>query len=123
MMADDAPPVLIAEEEKPGIPQLLGQLASDTGDFARAEIAFLRAAAGERASYALPGIIMVAVGTALASGAVVALLVGLVLWFTPMIGTGWAIVASIGGSLIVAIILFRLGTVRLRNALKPRDER
>jgi hypothetical protein len=122
-MSDDAPPLTIAEEEKPGIPQLLGQLASDTSDFARAELAFLRATAGERASYALPGIIMVAVGTALASGAVVALLVGLVMWFAPMIGTGWAILASIGGSLIIAVILFRLGTARLRNALKPRNDR
>jgi Putative Actinobacterial Holin-X, holin superfamily III len=123
MMSDDAPSLTIAEEEKPGIPQLLGQLASDTGDFARAEIAFLRAAAGERASYALPGIIMVALGTALASGAVVALLVGLVLWLDPIIGIGLAILASIGGSLIVAIILFQLGTTRLKNALKPRNER
>jgi Putative Actinobacterial Holin-X, holin superfamily III len=122
-MADDVPSLAITEEEKPGIPQLLGQLASDTGDFARAEIAFLRAAAGERASYALPGIIMVALGTALASGAVVALLVGLVLWLDPIIGIGLAILASIGGSLVVAIILFQLGTMRLKNALKPRSER
>jgi Putative Actinobacterial Holin-X, holin superfamily III len=122
-MADDASPLTAAIDEKPGIPQLLGQLASDTGDFARAEIAFLRATAGERAAYAMPGIIMVAVGTALASGAVVALLVGLVIWLAPEIGTGWAILASIGGSLIVAIFLFRLGTARLKNALKSRDER
>jgi hypothetical protein len=122
-MTDETAPTAITAEEKLGIPQLLGQLANDTSDFARAEIAFLRAAAGERASYAMPGIIMVAVGTALASGAVVALLVGLVIWFAPMIGPGWAILASIGGSLIVATILFRLGTTRLRNALKSRDER
>jgi predicted membrane protein len=122
-MADDTSPLTAAIDEKPGIPQLLGQLASDTGDFARAEIAFLRATAGERAAYAMPGIIMVAVGTALASGAVVALLVGLVIWLAPEIGTGWAILASIGGSLVVAIILFRFGTARLKNALKARDER
>jgi hypothetical protein len=122
-MPDDAAPLTAVSDDKPGIPQLLEQLASDTGDFARAEIAFLRATAGERASYAMPGIIMVAVGTALASGAVVALLVGLVIWLAPEIGTGLAILASIGGSLIVAIILFRLGTARLRNALKSRDER
>jgi Putative Actinobacterial Holin-X, holin superfamily III len=122
-MTDETAPTAITAEEKLGIPQLLGQLANDTSDFARAEIAFLRATAGERASYAMPGIIMVAVGTALASGAVVALLVGLVIWFAPMIGPGWAILASIGGSLIVATILFRLGTTRLRNALKSRDER
>jgi Putative Actinobacterial Holin-X, holin superfamily III len=122
-MTDETAPTAITAEEKLGIPQLLGQLANDTSDFARAEIAFLRATAGERASYAMPGIVMVAVGTALASGAVVALLVGLVIWFAPMIGPGWAILASIGGSLIVATILFRLGTTRLRNALKSRDER
>jgi hypothetical protein len=122
-MPDDAAPLTAVSDDKPGIPQLLEQLASDTGDFARAEIAFLRATAGERASYAMPGIIMVAVGTALASGAVVALLVGLVIWLAPEIGTGLAILASIGGSLVVAIILFRLGTARLRNALKSRDER
>ncbi len=122
-MTDEAPLLTDEADEKPGIPQLLGQLASDTGDFARTEIAFLRATAGERASYAMPGIIMVAVGTALASGSVVALLVGLVIWLAPAIGTGWAILASIGGSLIVAIILFRLGTARLKNTLKARGER
>jgi hypothetical protein len=31
--------------------------------------------------------------------------------------------ASIGGSLIIAVILFRLGTARLRGALKSRNER
>ncbi len=102
---------------------LLGELASDTRNFARAEFAYIRAEAGERMDYAIPGLMMILCAAALGMGTLVALLIGLVLWLSPLIGTGLAAIAvsALGG--ISAYVLARIGTARLKSTLKTKDER
>jgi hypothetical protein len=112
-----------APADAPTIRALLGQLADDTSAFARAEIDYLREEAGERVSYAVPALIMLGIAVALASGAIVAGLAGLVWWLGPMIGPGWAILAVVTASCAIAAMLFQLGSARLRRTVKPRSER
>ncbi len=113
----------MADTELPPIKALLGQLVSDTTDFARAEIEFLRAQAGERASYAVPGLAMVGIAFALAFGSIVALLVGLILWISPFLGAGWSLLLVIAAALLIAATLMKFGAARLRDAVKARDDR
>jgi hypothetical protein len=113
----------MADAELPPIKVLLGQLVSDTTDFARAEIEFLRAQAGERASYAIPGLAMVGIALALAFGSIVALLVGLILWLSPLLGAGWSLLLVITVALLVTVLLLKFGAARLRSAVKARDDR
>jgi hypothetical protein len=74
-------------------------------------------------SYAVPALIMLGIAVALASGAIVAGLAGLVWWLGPMIGPGWAILAVVTASCAIAAMLFQLGSARLRRTVKPRSER
>ncbi len=120
-MTDEPLPVIDAE--KPTIKMLLGQLASDTSEFARAEIDYLRAQAGERASFALPGLVMLGVAAALGFGSIIALLVGLMWLIGASLGTGWAILIVIGTAMSLTLILGQMGVSRLRDAVKAREER
>jgi Putative Actinobacterial Holin-X, holin superfamily III len=120
----EAPPLdRESEADRPTLPQLLGQLASDTSAFAQAELDYLRAQAGERASYALPGLAMIGVAVALGFGAIVALLIGLVWLIGAKLGTGLAVVIVVGGASLATGLLINFGARRLRDALKPRSER
>lgn len=110
-------------DNPPGIRELLGQLANDTTDFARAEMAWLRAEAGERSTYALPGLIMLGLALACLSGAVVAGFAGLVIWLGPMIGTGWAIVLVVAGACSAAALLYSAGIRRIKKSIKAREKR
>jgi Putative Actinobacterial Holin-X, holin superfamily III len=110
------------DDDPPGIKALLGQLASDTTDFARAELAFLRAEAGERAGYALPGLVLIGLGLTLAFGTIVALLIGTMLWLMPILG-GWAIFIVGGSGVILAGLACHFGTDRLRRAVKTKEDR
>jgi Putative Actinobacterial Holin-X, holin superfamily III len=120
-MTDEPSP--ISEAAKPTIKMLLGQLANDTSDFARAEIDYLRAQAGERASFALPGLLMVGVAAALGFGAIIALLIGLIWLIGERLGMGWALLIVIGAAIASTVLLGQMGAARLRNALKARDDR
>jgi Putative Actinobacterial Holin-X, holin superfamily III len=111
------------DAERPPIKALLGQLVSDTSDFARAEIEFLRLQAGERANYAIPGLIMLGIAVALGFGSIIALLVGLILWLTPIIGAGWSTLLVILVALVITALLFKLGAARLRDATKAKEAR
>ncbi len=108
--------------DKIGIKALFGQLANDTGDFARAELAVLKAQAGERAAFAIPGFIMLSVGIALAFGAIVALLIGIGVWLSFITGPVSALLIVTLGALSVSALLFKLGANRLSNVFKPRGE-
>jgi hypothetical protein len=110
-------------DDKPGVREVLSQLVADTSDFARAEFAYLKAQADERASYAIPALVMIGIATALGAGAVVALVVGLMLVLSPLIGMPGAVALVTFGATLAAWILFRMGSARLRNTLKPRGER
>jgi Putative Actinobacterial Holin-X, holin superfamily III len=113
----------IPDKSRDTITALFGQLADDTTQFARAEMAYLRAEAGERARHAIPGLWMIGIGAALAAGVMIALLVGFVLWLAPLVGAGLAtlLVCALGAG--AAIIFVRSGTRRLRKAIKTKDDR
>jgi hypothetical protein len=112
-----------APDDPPGVKALLGQLVSDTSDFARAEFAHIRAQAGERANYAIPALFLLGASVAVGAAASVALVLGLMLWLSAYVSmlAAVAIVSLVSAAL--AYLLYRLGTKRLKDALKPRDER
>lgn len=118
-MSEDTQPAPAAQE--PGIKALLEQLADDTRSFARAEIGYLKAQAGERAGYALPGLVMIGVAIALAFGTIVALLVGLTFWLSIAVGPGWALLIVTGLAMIIAWLLVRFGAARLKASISPMD--
>lgn len=123
-MSEPGPdPIADPGGSRPGIAALLNQLAHDTNDFARAEIAFLRAQAGERTSYALPGLAMVLVALTMAFALIVALIVTAMLWLAAVIGPGLAMLAVALSVALLAALLARFGTARLRNAFKAREKR
>jgi hypothetical protein len=125
-MADLSPPDLETEaqpSDKQPLTALIGQIVDDTRSFARDEIAFLQAQAGERAQFATPGIISAAVAVALGMGALIAFLVGLTIWLATIINAGLAAMIVAVVALLAAVAAWQWGTGRLRKALKSRDER
>ncbi len=109
-----------AEDRQP-IAALLGQLADDTKAFAKAEIDYLKAEAGERVDHAIPGVAMVGVAAALGMGALIALLVGLIMILTNSVGLPFAVLIVCGVSFIITWLLWRSGAGRLKHAFKSRD--
>jgi cytosine/uracil/thiamine/allantoin permease len=110
-------------EDPPSVKALLGQLMNDTSDFARAEFAHIRAQAGERANYAIPALFLLGASVAVGAATSVAIVLGLMLWLSLYVSmlAAVAIMALVSAGL--AYLLYQLGTKRLKNALKPRDER
>ena len=120
-MIDPTPP-RPEPDEKPDLRTLLAQLADDTSAFAKAEIDVLKAEAGERASHIVPGLALIGAGIALALGVLVASLVGIIIWLTPIIGASWAALSVTVGGLLVAALLFRLGSNKFRKIFKGRGD-
>jgi len=108
----DAVPVDPAADES--IPALVARLVDETRALAGAEIALYKAKLGERvAAYKGAVIFFVAAGV-LALAAVIALLVGLILSLSTLIGPGLATLAVVVGVLAVAGVLALVGSRRLK---------
>ena len=122
MSEADAPDAEVVPE-RPGLKALAGQLGEDATAFAMAEGAYLKAQLGERADYAKPALAWLGIGIALAFGAWMAIPVGVVLALTPLIGAGWALLATIITFSTLAALLVRFGTRRIKAALKRPEER
>jgi hypothetical protein len=120
-MSDAEPP--IETQERPALSSLLVELTRDARSFATAEVEYLKAQAGERAHFAVPGLIMIGVAIAIAMGVLMAVPVGLIWLFAPMIGAGWATLAVIVGGLLLAALLLKLGTRRVKAVLKRPEDR
>jgi uncharacterized membrane protein YqjE len=120
-MSDAEPP--IEAQERPAISSLLVELTRDARSFATAEVEYLKAQAGERAHFAVPGLIMIGVALALATGILMAVPIGLIWLFAPMIGAGWSTLAVTLVGLIIAILLFKLGMRRVKAVLKRPEDR
>ena len=78
----------------------------------------MKASAGARAQYAVPGVVLLVTALALVTGVVVALPVGLLLILAPIIGAGWAIAAVFAAFLLVGGVLGLIGFKRIKSAMK-----
>jgi hypothetical protein len=115
---------LIDEPEKQQtIVALLGQLAGDTKDFARAEVAFLKAQTGERVGHAIPGIVAILVAITMGFGLIVATIVAAMIVLEAIWGAAWAIIAVTVAVSALSAVTGWWGTRRIRSALKSREVR
>jgi uncharacterized membrane protein YqjE len=120
-MSDSEPP--IETQERPALSSLLVELTRDARSFAIAEVEYLKAQAGERAHFAVPGLIMIGVALAIATGVLMAIPVGLIWLFAPMIGAGWSVLTVTLAGLALAALLLKLGTRRVKAVLKRPEDR
>jgi len=114
VIADD-----MSEAARPTIADLFSRLAEQAGALARAEFSVYRAEAGRHALAAGVAAGLIAAAIVLAQGALVALLVGLIVLLAESLGTGWAIVAVVGGALLVAALMGWFGVRRVRAIIDP----
>jgi hypothetical protein len=120
-MSDAEPQV--ETPERPALSSLLVELTHDARSFAAAEVEYLKAQAGERAHFAVPGLIMIGAAVALAMGVSMAVPVGLIWLLAPLIGAGWSTLAVTLAGLAVAALLLKLGTRRVKAVLKRPEDR
>lgn len=111
-----------APPDSPGLFALISDAGHDAVVYARAEIDSIKAQAAERATYASPALLMLAVSASLAIGALIALLVGLIFILYPALG-GWAVLVVVIGALLIAGGAGYWAVQRLRAAAKPPEAR
>lgn len=101
------------EPEQPSVGELVQQLAVDAREFATAEVAVVKARALEKVNrYRIAGVFF-GIALVLASAAIPALLVGLIMTLTPIVGAGLATLIVIGVTLAIAGVLALIGKSRL----------
>ncbi len=122
-MPDAVDPVDGDAQERLTIAQLARQLVDDSRAFAEAEVAYLKAQAGERASYAVPGLAMIGAAIGLATGALVAAVIGTMLLLAEWIGLGWSLIITLTGTGLICAGLIRFGLLRVKDSLKSRENR
>ncbi|MEK6637344.1 MAG: phage holin family protein [Pseudomonadota bacterium] len=120
-MSEAEPPT--ETQERPALASLLVELTRDARSFANAEVAYLKAQAGERAHFAVPGLIMIGIAIALGFGTLVAVPVSLIWLLAPMIGAGWATLAVTVAGLAVTVFLLNLGMRRVKAVMKRPEDR
>jgi hypothetical protein len=101
------------------ISSLIGETIGDGKRWARAEIAYYKAVAGERAGDAGIGAGLAIGAALLTQAALIAGLVGLVLTLTPRFGAGAATLLVVFIVLAIAAILGFLALVRFRRLRAP----
>ncbi len=120
---EPAPDLIDEPEKQQTIVALLGQLAGDTRDFARAEVAFIKAQTGERVGHAIPGIVAILVAITMAFGLIVAMIVAAMMALAAVWGALWAIIAITLAIVALSAVTGWWGTRRIRSALKSREVR
>lgn len=93
---------------------LLGRLADDGRAYVKAELGVYKAIAARRAARARNGLIALAIGAVLLISSITALLLGLVLWLSTLIGPLLAGLAVTAALLLVGFIFVRIGISGLR---------
>lgn len=96
-----------------GISTLVHRAVEDARELARAEVALVKAKAGERATAYKNAAVFFAIAGVLALAAVVALLVGLILSLATLVGPGWATAIVVAGTFAVAGVLALIGKGKL----------
>lgn len=98
-----------------GLPQLVVQLVDDAKDVARAEIAVVKAKAGERIGAYKGAAIFLGAAAVLALEAFGALLVGIILTLATKVGPGFATLIVVGAVFVIAGVLAWIGVGRLAS--------
>jgi hypothetical protein len=121
----DADQEIVRDDDavKPDLKNLLSQLATDSRDFARAEVAWVKAEAGSRVSIAIPGLILTVAAIALLFALIIAGLLGAMFALAPLIGLGWAVLAIVLAAGFIAFALAKLGSARLARAFSVEKDR
>lgn len=88
-----------------GLGDLFGRLVDDGKGYARAEIGYYRTLARSKLRDARASLWMGAAALGFAQAAAVALIVGLVMTLTPLVGPGWATLIVVTGTLILSGIM------------------
>ena len=96
-----------------GVGALVHRAIEDARGLAQAEIALVKAKAGERLTVWKAAAICFAVAGVLALAALIALLVGLILTLAPLVGPGGAPAIVGGATLLIALVLGLIGKGRL----------
>ena len=93
------------EVQEESLGELFGRLVEDGKGFARAEIGYYRTLAGGKAAQAKSPLIFGSAALVIALSAITALLVGLILTLTPLVGPGFATLIVIVATLAVVGLL------------------
>ncbi len=101
--------------ERPSLPDLFTELADGGREWLNAEAAVFRAEARRRLIIAGIGLGLLTLSAALVAGTLVALLVGVMIVLTPVMGGGWATALVIGVSLTIAGLAAYVGRQQLRK--------
>lgn len=101
------------EQEEESIGALIGRLVEDGKGYARAEIGYYRTLAASKLGEARTGLILGAVALVIALCTVTALLVGLILLLSSLVGPGLATLIVIVGALALAGLLGWLAWARI----------
>jgi hypothetical protein len=104
---------------EPTVASLVTQLIDDTREVVSAEVGLQKARLGERLVAYKGAAIFFAIAGVLALAALIALLVGLILSLATLIGPGWATLAVVGVTLLIAGILAMIGKSRLAAPVLP----
>ncbi len=102
------------EPRDESIGELLGRLTDDGRAFVKAEIGVYKAIAARRAARARNGLIALIAGAVLLITSITALLLGLVLWLSILIGPLLAGLAVAAALILTGFILVRIGISGLR---------
>lgn len=102
------------EPKEESIGALLSRLADDGRAFVRAEIDVYKAIASRRAARARGGLIALAVGAVLLIASITALLLGLVLWVSTLVGPLLAGLIVAAALILVGFILVKIGISGLK---------
>lgn len=102
-------------DEKQGISTLIGRLVEDGKGYARAEISYFKALAGERMRAAKTGIVFVVAGLILLHGALIALFVGAVLALATLVGPFWSMVIVVLVATIAGGVLAKIGLAHFQR--------
>ncbi|RYY22951.1 MAG: hypothetical protein EOP62_21800 [Sphingomonadales bacterium] len=105
------------QPEERGLGDLLGQLVEDGKGYAHAEIGYYRTLLRAKLLDARAALWLGATAMALALAASVALVVGLVLTLSPLVGPGWATLIVVVGIGAIAGIMARLAWVQVKRIL------
>jgi hypothetical protein len=121
--ADETPAVSADVEARPALGELFARLVDELRAMVDAEIALYRAEAIKRGLTAGVAAGLMIGALTLAQGALIATLVGLILWLAPVIGTGFSIVAVVSAALVIAALLAWLGFRQIGRMVDPDADR